>query len=135
MSKTIYITKLDLERLREVVNSSYKDSRNHKYIELLKEELDKAQVVEPKDIPGDVISMRSKVLLADDHGKEITIQLVYPDEADISSGKISVLAPVGTAILGERVGQNIDWEVPGGIKTYTIKEILYQPESSGNYEE
>jgi len=61
------------------------------------------------------------------------ITLVYPDEADITENKLSVLSPVGTAILGYRVGNIIKWDVPEGVAEIHIKELLYQPEAAGDY--
>lgn len=79
--------------------------------------------------------MNSKIILKDlDLGEETTYTLVYPGEADLSENKISVLAPIGTAILGFREGDEIDWKVPAGIVKLEVKKIIYQPEAAGNYE-
>ena len=100
----------------------------------LKEELDRAQIVLPKDIPSDVVTMNSRVRLSDmSKGEEQVYTLVFPRDADTVTGKISVLAPVGTAILGYRVGDMIEWQVPAGKRKLKIEEIIYQPEAAGDY--
>jgi regulator of nucleoside diphosphate kinase len=78
--------------------------------------------------------MRSKVRLLDiDAGKEVVYSLVFPNEADLDQGKISVLAPIGTAMIGYKVGDVIEWEVPAGLRRLQVEEILYQPETAGDY--
>lgn len=78
--------------------------------------------------------MRSTVRLKDlESGKEMIYSLVFPDEADVEQGRISVLAPVGTAMIGYRGGDTIEWEVPSGLRRLKVEEVLYQPEASGDY--
>jgi regulator of nucleoside diphosphate kinase len=67
-------------------------------------------------------------------GEEMILTLVFPKDADISQDKISVLAPIGTAVLGYHVGDTIEWEVPDGIRKLEVRKILYQPEASGDYD-
>jgi regulator of nucleoside diphosphate kinase len=98
-------------------------------------ELERAEIVRPKDIPADVVTMHSKVRLNDlVSGESNTYSLVFPTEANFAEGKISVLAPIGTAILGYRQGDPIEWPVPSGLRRLKIEEILYQPESAGDHE-
>jgi len=79
--------------------------------------------------------MNSKVLLKDlALGEETIYTLVYPEDANLAENKISVLAPIGTAILGFREGDVIDWKVPAGTVQLRVEKILYQPEASGNYD-
>jgi len=133
---TIRITENDLDRLRELIEFARDTGNisNAPYLNRLADELDRAEVVDPKDIPSDAITMRSTVRLRDmDSGKELTYSLVFPHEADIDKGRISVLAPVGTAMIGYRVGDNIEREVPSGLRRLKVEEILYQPEAAGDY--
>jgi len=107
---------------------------NLEYLNRLEEELDRAEVVEPKDIPPDVITMRSTVRLNDlSTGKEMVYWLAFPTEANYDEGKISILAPVGTAMLGYRRGDVIEWEVPLGVRRLKVEKVLYQPEANGDY--
>jgi regulator of nucleoside diphosphate kinase len=93
----------------------------------------RAQVVARAEIPADVVTMGSRVVFENETtGERREITLVYPGMADMDVGRISVLVPVGTALLGLRVGQAIDWELPGGEKQrFRIIEVPYQPEASG----
>ena len=78
--------------------------------------------------------MHSTVCLVDrDAGDELTYTLVFPEEANIREAKISIFAPIGTAMLGYRVGDTFEWRVPDGVVRLEVKEILYQPEAAGDY--
>jgi regulator of nucleoside diphosphate kinase len=104
------------------------------YLKKLEAELDRAEIIDPQHIPDDVITMRSKVRLKDlVSGEANTYSLVFPTEANFSEGKISILAPIGTAILGYRRGDTIG-PVPSGVRRLKVDEILYQPEAAGHYE-
>jgi regulator of nucleoside diphosphate kinase len=134
--RTIYITEFDLNRLNKLIEmmEDQPDIRDRKYIEELDDELRRAKVVAPKSVPGDVITMNSKVRVKDlDTGKETIYQLVFPGDADVKQNKISVLAPIGTALIGFRVGETLEWKAPAGVKTIRVEEILYQPEAAGDY--
>ena len=131
--RDIYITKFDLARLKELleVGMSFKE-RDRDYLENLRNELDRAHIVEPTALPGDVVTMNSRVRLKDlEAGEEMNYSLAFPSEADMTQNKISILAPIGTAILGYRAGDTVDWQVPAGRRTVRIEEILYQPEGAG----
>ena len=134
--RDIYITQFDLSRLRELlqVGLSFAE-RDRESLESLQEELDRAHIVEPTAIPHDVITMNSRVRLKDlETNEENVYTLVFPSEADLSQQKISVLAPIGTAILGYRIGDTVEWRVPAGVKTMRIEDILFQPEAEGHYQ-
>ena len=133
---TIYITELDRQRLEKLIELAGERSRrvNHQYLARLEEELERAETVAPEEVPSDVITMRSRVRLRDlDAGGEMVYTLVFPSEANFDEGKISVLAPVGTAMLGYRVGDAIEWQVPSGLRRLKVEELLYQPEAAGDY--
>ena len=132
----IYITELDYNRLHGLIDRTReRNGVDKEYLNKLETELERAEVVDSKDIPADVITMRSKVRLKDlVSGDSNTYSLVFPTEADFVEGKISVLAPIGTAILGYRLGDTIEWPVPSGLRRLKVEEILYQPESAGDHE-
>lgn len=134
-SRLIFITDYDMHRLEAlIVNANSKASRDSRYLDELREELLKAEVVDPADIPHDVITMNTRVSLHDMNSREdFVYTLVFPGDADLDSGRISVLAPVGTAMIGYRKGDRITWPVPGGVKKLKVKKILYQPEAAGDY--
>lgn len=133
--RQIFITDFDLERLEKLIdNVGRRSSRDAKYLEELEEEMLKAEVVPPEGIPPDVITMNSRVALEDmDSGEELVYTLAFPGDADLESGRISVLAPIGTALIGYRAGDRISWNVPGGVKNFKVKKILYQPEAAGDF--
>lgn len=131
---TIYITELDYNRLSGLIDRTReRNATDREYLNKLEAELERAEIVEPKAIPSDVITMRSKVRLKDlVSGESATYSLVFPTEANFADGKISVLAPIGTAILGYRSGDTIEWPVPSGVRRLKVEEILYQPEAAGD---
>ena len=93
-------------------------------------ELRRARVVPRAELPPDVVTMGSTVLLRDlETGENETYTLVYPDEADVEEDKLSVLAPIGTALLGYRTGDEVEWPVPAGVRRFRVEEVLFQPQS------
>jgi regulator of nucleoside diphosphate kinase len=134
--RTIQITELDRKRLIDLILEAQSgEYRKSVYLDKLRGELERAQIVTPQEISGDVITMNSQVALTDlDTGEEETYTLVYPENADTTQGKVSILAPIGTAMLGYRVGDVFEWEVPAGMRRLKVEKILYQPEASGNYD-
>lgn len=133
--RQIFITDYDMERLEDLIaKASRGSSRDGRYLEELERELMKAEVVAPTGIPPDVITMNSRVWLQDiNSGEDLVYTLVFPKDADFGSGKISILAPVGTAMIGYSVADTIKWAVPGGMREFKVKSILYQPEAAGDY--
>jgi len=134
----IYITTSDYHRLSGLIEMSRERNgeADREYLDHLEEELAQAEVVNPEDIPQDVITMRSKVRLKDlKSGQTVMYSLVFPSEANSNEGHISVLAPIGTALLGNRSGDVVESRVPSGLRRLKVKEILYQPEAAGNYYE
>src|SRR5688572_19788385 len=114
--KAIHITELDRKRLLDLIQAAQSgEYRRSVYLEDLRGELERAQIVAPQEIPGDVITMNSTVALTDlDTREQETYTLVYPDDADMTQDKVSILAPIGTAMLGYRVDDVFEWEVPSG---------------------
>jgi len=133
---TIYITELDYNRLSGLIDRTReRNGTDREYLNKLEAELDRAEIVERQDMPRDVITMRSKVRLKDlVSGESNTYSLVFPTEADSAEGKISVLAPIGTAILGYRQGDTIEWPVPSGLRKLKVEEVIYQPEAAGDHD-
>ncbi len=134
--RDIYITEHDMERLQKLIEvMSDRDRSSKPYIEKLEEELDRANVVEPDGIPAKIITMNSKVRLLDlNSGEEHVYALVFPGMANAGENAISVLAPVGTALLGYREGDTIEWEVPVGMRRLKVLEVMYQPERAGHFQ-
>jgi regulator of nucleoside diphosphate kinase len=133
--REIYVTALDVERLRKLLEGvRLWSSKDREHLEALGAELDRAHVVAPEEIPGDVVTMNSAVLVKDlDSGTEMALTLVFPSDTGLELGKISILAPVGTALLGYRVGDTIEWKVPGRMRRLRVERMLYQPEAAGDF--
>jgi regulator of nucleoside diphosphate kinase len=101
---------------------------------MLQQELERARVVAPEEVPADVVTMNSKVRVRDVAMNEVTTYtLVFPDQANIEQHKISVVAPIGTAMLGQQVGDEFEWQVPAGPVRLRVEEVLYQPEAAGHF--
>ncbi|MBN1380380.1 MAG: nucleoside diphosphate kinase regulator [Deltaproteobacteria bacterium] len=133
--RTIYVTRFDMDRLMDLIEGlSEKPGKKKASIEMLERELSRGKVVEPKDIPPDVITMNSTVHVTDlDSGEKMLCSLVFPSRANIDENRISILAPLGVALIGYRVGDVIEWEMPSGKKRLNVDEIIYQPEAAGDY--
>jgi regulator of nucleoside diphosphate kinase len=131
----IYITNNDMNRLKTLIADAIEKNPNSRNdLQHLNDELDRAEICEQQDIPKDVITMNSKVHLVDlSSNEDLVYTLVYPSHANVDLGRISVLAPIGTAMIGYRVGDEIKWPVPGGTRRLKVKEVIYQPEASGDF--
>ncbi|PKV75754.1 nucleoside diphosphate kinase regulator [Pontibacter ramchanderi] len=134
MENVIYLTEQDYKRLIELVQQQRQGPGMQSNIAKLGEELKRAKRVASEEIPAEVVTMNSSVLLRDmKSGKEMEITLVYPKDADVNARRISILAPVGTAIIGCREGDEVEWPVPSGTINYKIEKVTFQPEASGNF--
>ncbi len=120
----------DHDRLRTLVEGAGAVLSLRKASQMLEEELDRAVVVDDADVPADVITLDSWARLLDlDSERETLVSPVLPSKANADAGRISVLAPLGTAILGYRAGDTIEWRVPGGLRRLRIIEGMFQPEA------
>jgi len=128
----IVISSLDLERI-EVLLQRLPPAQAQD-LAALRDELERAEVREPKDMPADVVTMNSRVTAQDEgNGERLELTLVYPAAAG-AAGHVSVLAPVGSALLGLAKGQHIDWPMPDGKRRRLhVVDIAYQPEAAGHY--
>ena len=131
--RQIIISREDHERLENLFFSRFAIAFSDKpYLHALRIELNIAQIVAPDEMPPDVVTMNSTVRLRPIRSKEVeTYTLVYPEDANIAEGKLSVLAPIGTAILSYRVGDTVQWQAPSGLIQFKIEELLFQPERDG----
>ncbi|TKK65001.1 transcription elongation factor GreAB [Ilyomonas limi] len=126
----IIIAYEDYETLNAYIkgSSSVRDF-DRKNAALLQEELKKATLVKKTELPEDVVRLNSRVIVKEgSKDKLIELVLVLPEKADIKERKISVFAPVGTALIGFRQGEKIKWDVPAGSKTFTIMKVYNQKE-------
>lgn len=131
MKRKIFITEKTKQKLKRLVEGTigYR-VKDAKTVKDLIEELERAEVMDEGNIPEDIITMESTVRVRDlKTGDRFVYTIVYPEDADFEQNKISVLAPIGTALLGYRKGDKIEWEVPAGKRRLLVEEIIYQPES------
>lgn len=120
-SESLVIGRADFERLMGLVNVVHTETS-----ELLEEELERAEIVQDDLLPSDIVRMNSVVSFLDETtNKELTLKLVYPEELSISpEGRVSILAPIGAALIGLKVGQEIEWPLPNGkVKTLKVMSV------------
>jgi regulator of nucleoside diphosphate kinase len=121
----IIVTERDFDRLTRLLE--------HHSADRLEDELERALVLQPDAVPANVVTMNSEVEFEDvDTQARSVVRLVYPPDADASRGSISVLAPLGSALLGLRAGQSIHWRMPAGTRHLRVLEVRYQPENAGD---
>jgi len=127
----IVVSRLDMERI-EALLERMPHAQQSQY-DALRAELDRADVVEPSQVPANVVTMNSVVTFEDENSSdELTVSLVYPSGTG-APGTVSIFAPVGSALLGMAVGQHIEWPMPDGrTRRLRVLEIEYQPESAGD---
>lgn len=133
MSKpaAIYLTELDLTRLE---NAAARAGNSSPLADLVDDLIARANVVPGNKIPADVVTMNSVVRVVDDAGAEQEWTLVYPEDANVASAKLSVLSPMGAALLGARAGKSIKYSSPNGAQhSLRIERIAFQPEASGQH--
>ncbi|GIK87628.1 MAG: RNA polymerase-binding protein Rnk [Betaproteobacteria bacterium] len=132
----IWLTDQDYTRLKRVLDARKRESRSiEQELETLEELLELARVVRPERVPENVVTMNSRVLFrdvrTDDEG---TVTIAYPSEADPSSGRISVLSPVGAVLIGSAEGDELELPLPHGqTRCIRIESVLYQPEAQGDF--
>lgn len=131
--KKIIVTVDDHRRLKALLASHLTEALAGKvYLDDLRRELELAEVVEPELVPSNVVTMNSTVRLRELGYEDVeTYTLVYPRDANIAAGQLSILAPIGTAILGYRAGDAVEWRVPHGSVRIVIDEVVFQPEREG----
>lgn len=131
--RRIVLSDPDRRRLQVLVELAEREfPRGDKYLQALKSKLLHASVAPHRKMPPDVITMNSRVLLYDldlEESEEYT--LVYPEDADLTLDRISVLAPIGTAILGHRIGDIVEWHVPAGLRQLRVEAVVQQARRNG----
>ena len=131
----IIVNKLDYLRIQKRIN----EARQKKTIETseaekLLNEINTAVLMEPQEIPDDVVTMNSVVSISfSESGRNQEFKIVYPDEANFKEKRVSIFSPIAIALLGFRVGDLIEWMLPGGLTKIRIDRIIYQPEAAGDY--
>lgn len=131
--RKIHVTSDDRKRLQALL-SRPTEAMDRDDVSGLVGEVQRAVVVPASEIPPDVITMNTRARLLDlDQHTTLDYTVVYPEDADFAAGRISVVAPIGAAMLGYRVGDEIEWVVPSGPRRLRVEAILYQPEAAGDF--
>lgn len=134
--KKVTLTKNDYTRIYKAIT----DAKNSKTInsneaEKLLSELSKAEIVSSEKIDKDVVTMNSEVkLFFENTQKEQSFKIVYPQDANLKENKISIFSPIATALIGYKIGGEIEWIVPGGMTKIKIVDLIYQPEAAGDFD-
>jgi regulator of nucleoside diphosphate kinase len=128
----IVLTATDERRLAQLLQARASEF-DQNTLELLEDELQRATIVDPSQIPADVVTMNSVVSFEDvDSGQRSEVTLVYPSVSAGNAGRVSILAPVGSALLGLSVGDSIEWPTPGNrSRRLKVTAVRYQPEAEG----
>jgi regulator of nucleoside diphosphate kinase len=128
----IIITQTDYGRLRQIIERSRDlPSKDAEHLDALEHELESAIIARAADVSHDLVTMKSRVRVLDlGSGRELVYQIVFPGEADLARNRISVLAPIGMALLGRPAGAVVEWQVPSGMRRLLILEVEYQPEAA-----
>jgi regulator of nucleoside diphosphate kinase len=127
----IFITEIDAAKLRGLLAAFATTQREQGYLEELALELERASVVGPEDLPRDVVTMHTRVHVVDlKTGERQALVLVFPGQADVPAQRVSVLAPIGTALLGYREGDEVEWSTPGGLRRLRIEKVIQPAMSS-----
>jgi len=123
--KGIVVTESDLKQLQQLLHEQIDTARrDHAHLHDLEAELGRARIVDAHELPAGVVTMNVPVRVQDVESRESwTYTLVLPHEANLALGRISVLAPLGTALLGYREGDEIEWRMPGGVRRLRIQEV------------
>ena len=133
-SESIYVTRFDKTRLLRMLARVDAAAEERPELEDLEMELQRGTEVEPSEIAPDVVTMNSRVRVTDlDTGSTHLYTIVFPWDADYENGRISILSPLGTALLGYRAGDEVSWEMPRGTRRLRIEELVYQPEAAGDF--
>lgn len=130
----IIINKNDYTRIHQSINLAKQNNGIKKdEAEKLMNELKSAKLVEPKDMPGNVVTMNSVVKIHFQNNKQkMQFKIVYPKDANLKENKISIFSAVASALIGYKVGDEIEWLLPSGMTKIVIDEIIYQPEAAGD---
>lgn len=129
--RNIIITAPDHARLSDLLAFGNLSQRERAEAHALESELARAEIVSSDAVPADVITMNSRAELLDlETGERMRFTVVFPNEADVAEGKISVLAPVGTGMLGYRVGDSFERLAPNGMRRLQVTAVTFQPESA-----
>lgn len=136
LAHPLVITAFDRDRLEQLLDDpAIRDGIEPTRFLALEAELARATIVASDAVPANVVTMNSQVVLLDrSNGEELRVTMVFPEQADPAESRISVLSPVGLALLGAREGEQLTWATPGNLRRLHVTRIVYQPEAAGHFD-
>jgi len=134
-SNQLTMTEFDLRRLDALFERLRLHLKPPPTLTLLERELERAVVVKPDEVPPNVVTMNSEVEVTDlANGERRSLTVVFPAQAGVEAGRVSVLAPLGTALLGSQQGAQVTWQTPRGTRKLRVERVVYQPEAAGRFD-
>ncbi len=135
-ARNIILSSLDHARLQDLLITANQFAPSKSAIlDVLERELARSKIVSPEEIPPYVVTMNTSVRLIDTTtGEEMKYSLVYPADANLQKGKLSILSDLGVALIGFSVGDTIECDFPDGVRRLRIDMIYFQPEATKNYD-
>lgn len=129
------VTEFDSRRLDALFERIRRQVKPPATLSILERDLSQAVSVKPEDVPPTVVTMNSEVEVVDlESSERRCLTLVFPTMASVESGGISVLAPLGTALLGSHEGACVAWHTPRGTRQLRVERVVYQPEAAGRFD-
>jgi regulator of nucleoside diphosphate kinase len=135
--KPIHISKTDYRKLSDLIQWEVRPhTRLPEHLQALEGELNRAEIRDLSEMEADIITLHSTARLKDlDTGEIVEYTLAFPEEADIDAGRISILAPLGTAMLGYRKGDSFEWQVPAGVSRWQVEDVFFHEDAAGPRQE
>ncbi len=128
------ISWFDRMRLAGLIKLLREQPDKQEGLDALKEKLERARIIKPEEVPPSLVTMNSEVILSDlDSGERLTLEVVFPAAVDPTAGQVSVLSPIGLALIGRSEGAEVEWPVPGGTRRLRLVKVSFQPEAAGIY--
>lgn len=128
------ISWFDRMRLAGLIKLLREQPDKQEGLDALKEKLETARIIKPEEVPPSLVTMNSQVILSDlDSGERLTLEVVFPAAVDPTAGQVSVLSPIGLALMGRSEGAEVEWPVPGGTRRLRLVKVSFQPEAAGIY--
>jgi regulator of nucleoside diphosphate kinase len=122
--RSIFITESDARRLRGLLAARARSNHDQEHLHELGLELERAHILRTSEVPADAVTVNTRVRVLDlTSGEQRELMLVFPEDADLAAQRISVLAPLGTALLGYREGDEVDWVMPGGLRRLRVERV------------
>jgi regulator of nucleoside diphosphate kinase len=130
-NRQVIVTQRDAARLRALLSAYERSARDEEHLDELALEIERAAVLEEAQVPPGVVTMHARIRVLDlATGERRDVVLVYPNESDIAANRVSVLAPLGTALLGYREGDEVEWQMPGGLRHLRIESVAQESEET-----